>query len=68
MIRKYTGKVIPQKEDDTPFILSNLLLGSSSTKETNLPAMQTLARSVHGVMDEMRQIHMDYRNPVEEKG
>ena len=30
--------------------------------------MQTPARSVHGVMDEMRQIHMDYRNPVEEKG
>ena len=28
----------------------------------------TLARSVRGVMDEMRQIHTDYRNPVEEKG
>ena len=29
---------------------------------------QTPARSVHGIMDEMRQIHTDYRNPVEEKG
>ena len=30
--------------------------------------MRTLAHSVCGIMDEMRQIHMDYRNPVEEKG
>ena len=30
--------------------------------------IQTLACSVHGIMDEMRQIHTDYRNPVEEKG
>ena len=29
--------------------------------------MQTLAHSVRGVMDEMRQIPTDYRNPVEEK-
>ena len=29
--------------------------------------MWTLARSVCSVMDEMRQIHTDYRNPVEEK-
>ena len=28
----------------------------------------TLGRLVHGIMDEPRQIHMDYRNPVEEKG
>ena len=30
--------------------------------------MWTLAHSVCGVMDEPRQIHTDYRNPVEEKG
>ena len=28
--------------------------------------MRTPACSVHGIMDEMRQIHTDYRNPVEE--
>ena len=36
-----------------------------------LQLMRTLAHSVHSVhsiMDETRQIHMDYRNPVEEKG
>ena len=30
--------------------------------------MGTLACSVCGIMDETRQIHTDYRNPVEEKG
>ena len=30
--------------------------------------MQTLASSVRGVVDEMRQIHTNYRSPVEEKG
>ena len=30
--------------------------------------MQTPAHSVRNVMDEMKQIHMDYRSPVEEKG
>ena len=30
--------------------------------------MRTLAHSVRGIMDETRQIHTDYRNPVEEKG
>ena len=30
--------------------------------------MQTPALSVHGVMDETRQIHRDYRSPVEKKG
>ena len=30
--------------------------------------IQTLASSVHGVVDEMRQIYTDYRSPVEKKG
>ena len=30
--------------------------------------MWTLASSVRGVVDEMRQIHMDYRSPVEKMG
>ena len=30
--------------------------------------MWTPARSVHGVVAETRQIHTDYRDPVEEKG
>ena len=30
--------------------------------------MRTLALSVCGIVDEMRQIHMDYRSPVEKMG
>lgn len=30
--------------------------------------MQTPARSIRGVVDEIRQIHTDYKTPVEEKG
>ena len=30
--------------------------------------MGALGRRVCGITDELRQIHMDYRNPVEEKG
>ena len=41
--------------DFSPYLKSNTYL------------MQTLAHSVRGVMDEMRQIPTDYRNPVEEK-
>ena len=46
------------------------LLCYSEVNQKNILSflMWTLARSVRSVMDEMRQIHMDYRNPVEDKG
>ena len=38
------------------------------SENKNMSLMWTPALSVHGVMDEMRQIHTDYRNPVEDMG
>ena len=38
------------------------------SENKNMSLMWTPALSVHGVMDEMRQIHTDYRDPVEERG